>query len=53
MTVLPKQSRYNSSNRDDLKNFLRPFAQEGREVAAVDVHRFFAARMEAARVGQK
>ena len=40
-------------SRDDLKNFLRPFAQEGREVAEVDVRRFFEARAEAARVGEK
>lgn len=39
--------------RDDLKNFLRPFAQEGREVAEVDVRRFFEARAEVARIGQK
>jgi len=43
-----------NSMRDELKTFLRPFAQEGREVAEVDVRRFFEARMEeAARVGQK
>ncbi|KAH9067928.1 hypothetical protein EDB87DRAFT_1586233 [Lactarius vividus] len=42
-----------NSMRDDLKNYLRPFAQEGREVAEVDVRRFFEARVEAARVGQK
>ncbi|KAN0132006.1 hypothetical protein V8E53_010286 [Lactarius tabidus] len=42
-----------NSMRDELKNFLRPFAQEGREVAEVDVRGFFEARMEAARVGQK
>jgi len=42
-----------NSMRDDLKNFLRPFAQEGREVAEVDVRGFFEARVEAARVGQK
>jgi E3 ubiquitin-protein ligase UBR7 len=39
--------------RDDLKDFLRPFAQEGREVAELDVRRFFEARTEAARIGQK
>lgn len=33
-------------SRDDLKNFLRPFAQEGREVEEVDVRRFFEARSE-------
>jgi len=42
-----------NSMRDELKNFLRPFAQEGREVGEVDVRSFFEARMEAARVGQK
>src|SRR5260221_14698751 len=40
-------------SRDDLKNFLRPFAQEGREVAEVDVRTFFETRAEAARIGQK
>ncbi|KAI0001138.1 hypothetical protein BJV77DRAFT_1057924 [Russula vinacea] len=39
--------------RDDLKNFLRPFAQEGREVQEMDVRRFFEARAEVAGVGQK
>ncbi|KAI0300520.1 hypothetical protein B0F90DRAFT_1629706 [Multifurca ochricompacta] len=39
--------------RDDLKDFLRPFAQEGREVAEVDVRRFFETRAEAARIGTK
>ncbi|KAH9965305.1 hypothetical protein BC827DRAFT_1265323 [Russula dissimulans] len=39
--------------RDDLKNFLRPFAQEGREVAETDVRRFFEAHAELARVEQK
>ncbi|KAI0266378.1 hypothetical protein BC834DRAFT_823692 [Gloeopeniophorella convolvens] len=42
-----------NSMRDDLKNFLRPFAQDGREVAEDDVRRFFEARSEAARTGQK
>lgn len=40
-------------SRDDLKNFLRPFAQEGREVAEMDVRRFFETRAEDARIGQK
>jgi hypothetical protein len=40
-------------SRDDLKNFLRPFAQEGREVQEMDVRRFFEARAEVAGVGQK
>jgi hypothetical protein len=39
-------------SRDDLKNFLRPFAQEGREVEEMDVRRFFEAR-ETARVEQE
>lgn len=39
--------------RDDLKNFLRPFAQEGREVEEMDVRGFFEARAEVARVGQE
>jgi len=39
--------------RDDLKTFLRPFAQEGREVQEMDVRRFFEARAEVAGVGQK
>jgi E3 ubiquitin-protein ligase UBR7 len=40
-------------SRDDLKTFLRPFAQEGREVQEMDVRRFFEARAEVAGVGQK
>jgi E3 ubiquitin-protein ligase UBR7 len=40
-------------SRDDLKNFLRPFAQEGREVEEMDVRRFFEARAEVAHEGQK
>jgi hypothetical protein len=40
-------------SRDDLKNFLRPFAQEGREVAEIDVRRFFETRAEVARMDEK
>jgi E3 ubiquitin-protein ligase UBR7 len=40
-------------SRDDLKNFLRPFAQEGREVGEIDVRRFFETRAETARTDQK
>jgi E3 ubiquitin-protein ligase UBR7 len=39
--------------RDDLKTFLRPFAEEGREVEEKDVRSFFEARTEVARVGQE
>ena len=39
--------------RDDLKDFLRPFAQDGREVEEMDVRRFFEARAEDARAGQE
>lgn len=39
--------------RDDLVNYLRPFAQEGKVVNETDVREFFAALTEAAKKDRK